>query len=199
MNRQKLFEKELNYINNNNFKENAKKLLDLVPSYFFKVPAASTGKYHPSFAQGEEGLVRHTKVAMAIANDLFSLEYSNNEFTRDEKDLLLIAILFHDSHKLGNPEERYTRFDHPLIAADFIRTNKDKTTFTDEEIDLISRTISSHMGEWNTSKYSTIVLPKPNDKYEFLVHKCDYLSSKKYLDVKFDIENNIIKEEVITC
>lgn len=199
MNKEKTFVKELEYIKNKNYKESAIKLLNLVPDYFFKVPAASTGKYHPSFAQGEGGLVRHTKVAMAIASELLSLEYTNNEFTKDEKDLLLIAILFHDSHKLGNPEERYTRFDHPLLAADFIKKNQDKTSFTDDEINLIARTISSHMGQWNTNKYSNVILPKPSDKYEFFVHKCDYLSSKKFLDVKFDKDNNIIKEEVITC
>lgn len=197
MNKEKLFEIELNYIKNKNFRENAIKLLRLVPDYFFIVPAASTGKYHPSFAQNERGLVRHTKVAMAIANDILSLEYTNDEYTDDEKDLLLIALLFHDSHKLGEIKEKYTRFDHPLLAANFIEQNKEITTFKEEEINLIKRTISSHMGQWNTNKYSKIILPKPKDKYEFFVHKCDFLSSKKYLDIKFDSNDNIIKEEVI--
>ena len=117
----------------------------------------------------------------------------NNIFTNDEKDLLLIAIMFHDTHKLGVPKEKYTRFDHPLLAASFIKDNQDKTTFTDKEINIITKTISSHMGQWNTNSYSNITLPKPNDKYEFFVHMCDFLSSKKYLDVKFDKYNNIIE------
>lgn len=192
MNKEKIFEIELEYIKNEKYKENTKKLLELVPDYFFEVPAASTGKYHPSFAQGEKGLVRHTKVAIRIAKDILDVEYMNNGFTQDEKDLILIALLFHDSHKLGKEKERYTRFDHPLLAANFIRENKEKTTFTDKEIELLASTIASHMGQWNKSEYSDVILPKPKNKYEFFVHMCDYLSSKKYLDVKFDENSNII-------
>lgn len=187
-----MFQTELNYIKNENYKENTKKLLELVPDYFFEVPASSTGKYHPSFSQGSQGLVRHTKVAMKIAKDILDLEYMSNGFNEKEKELILIAILFHDTQKLGNPQEKYTKFDHPLLAANFIEENKDKTTFTKEEIDLLKRMISSHMGEWNTSTYSKVALPKPRNKYEFFVHMCDFLSSKKYLDVKFDSQNNII-------
>ena len=192
MNKEKIFEIELDYIKNEKYKENTKKLLELVPDYFFEVPAASTGKYHPAFAQGEKGLVRHTKVAIRIAKDILDVEYMNNGFTKDEKDLILIALLFHDSHKLGKIKERYTRFDHPLLAANFIRENKEKTTFTDKEIELLASTIASHMGQWNKSEYSDVILPKPKNKYEFFVHMCDYLSSKKYLDVKFDENSNII-------
>lgn len=192
MNKIEMFKTELNYINNESYKENAKKLLELVPDYFFEVPASSTGKYHPSFSQGKQGLVRHTKVALKIAKDILDIEYMNNGFTNNEKDLILIAILFHDTQKLGKIEEKYTKFDHPLLAASFIEENKDKTTFKKQEIELLKKMISSHMGQWNTNSYSNIVLPKPKNKYEFFVHMCDYLSSKKYLDVKFDQENNII-------
>lgn len=192
MNKQKIFEIELEYIKNEKYKENAKKLLELVPDYFFEVPAASTGKYHPSFAQGFGGLVRHTKVAIRIAKDILELEYMNNGFTKDEKDLILIALLFHDSHKLGKTKEKYTRFDHPLLAANFIKENQEKTTFGAKEIELLTTTIASHMGQWYQSNYEDTILPKPKNKYEFFVHMCDYLSSKKYLDVKFDENSNII-------
>ena len=193
MKKEEVFKQEINYLQNINYKENVVKLIELIPDYFFEIPAASTGKYHPEFAQGSMGLVRHTKVALKIAKDLLSLEYMNNLFTSNEKDLLLIAIMFHDTYKLGVPQEKYTRFDHPLIAAQFFKENKSQTTFTNEDINIITKTISTHMGQWNTSKYSPIVLPKPSDKYEFFVHMCDFLSSKKYLDVKFDENNNIIE------
>lgn len=193
MTKKEVFKTEINYLKNITYRKNVQTLIELVPDYFFIIPAASTGKYHPQFAQGEAGLVRHTKAALKIAKDILSLEYMNNIFTNDEKDLLLIAIMFHDTHKLGVPKEKYTRFDHPLLAASFIKDNQDKTTFTDKEINIITKTISSHMGQWNTNSYSNITLPKPNDKYEFFVHMCDFLSSKKYLDVKFDKYNNIIE------
>ena len=103
-----------------------------------------------------------------------------------------IAILFNDSHKSGKEKEKYTRFDHPILAADFIRENKDKTTFTEKEIEFIASTISSHMGQWNTNDYSNVVLPKPSNKYQNFVHQCDYLASKKYLNFEFDSNNNIV-------
>ncbi len=192
MNKKEVFKTELEYIKNENYRKSAENLLELVPDYFYEVPAASTGKYHPAFAQGKGGLVRHTKVAVKIAKDILDLEYTNQTFTPKEKDLLLIAIMFHDTQKLGNPQERYTRFDHPLLAAKFIKENQSKTTFQDEELTLITKSITSHMGQWNTNNYSSIVLPKPNDKYQFFVHMCDYLSSKKYLNVNFDENDNII-------
>ena len=191
MSKKEVFKQELEYIKNERIRKSAENLLELVPEYFFKVPASSTGKYHPSFSQGDGGLLRHTKVAVSIGKEVLSLEYTNSLFTSDEKDLLLLSIMFHDTQKLGVPEERYTRFDHPLLAASFIEENKDKTELTKEEIELLKRVISSHMGQWNKSHYNDIELPKPSDKYEFFVHMCDYLSSKKFLDVKFDENNNV--------
>lgn len=192
MNKVEKLKTELDYIKNERIRRSAEELIKLIPDYFFIVAASSTGKYHPSFSQGEGGLLRHTKAATIIGKEVLSLEYTNNIFTDNEKDILLLAIILHDTQKLGKEQERYTRFDHPLLAASFIEENKGKTELTEEEIKLLKRVICSHMGQWNTNNYSNIELPKPNDKYEFFVHMCDYLSSKKFLDVKFDENNNII-------
>ena len=193
MNKKEYFKDELEFINNKRIKKSAEALIELIPDYFFKVPASSTGKYHPSFSNGDGGLLRHTKVATRIGKEILSLEYTNNLFTEDEKDLLITGIMLHDTQKLGNPEERYTRFDHPLLASSFIKNNQNKTQLTDAEIEIITKVISSHMGQWNTSYYSNRELAKPSDKYDFFVHMCDYLSSKKFLDVKFDENNRIIE------
>ena len=67
INKVNVFEKEINYVKNPRYKESAKKLIELLPDYFFEVPASSTGKYHPSFALNNGGLVRHTKVAVRLA------------------------------------------------------------------------------------------------------------------------------------
>ena len=72
-----------------------------------------------------------------------------------------------------------------------IKENKEKFSFTDKEIEFICHVISSHMGPWNTNNYSNVVLPKPESKFQRFVHMCDYLASRKFLDVKFDNNNNI--------
>ena len=48
------------------------------------------------------------------------------------------------------------------------------------------------MGEWNTDFNGNEVLRKPINKYERFVHMCDYLSAQKFLEIKFDDNNNII-------
>ena len=187
-----IFNKELTYIKNPKYRENAKKLIELLPDYFYEVAASSTGKYHPEFALGEGGLVRHTKVAVKLAYELANNEVIGYSFTDDEKDLMIIALIMHDGLKHGKVKEKYVRFDHPILIANYIKENKDKTTFTDSEIEFLTNVISSHMGIYNTNPYSDVVLPIPHNKYQRFVHMCDFLASRKFLDVKF--ENNEIKE-----
>lgn len=188
-----IFNKEISYIKNDKYKENVRVYLELLPDYFYHVPASSTGKYHPSFALGEGGLVRHTKVAVRMANEIIGGKTIGDKFTSDEKDLVLFSLMLHDGLKEGLVQEKYTRFDHPVLMANFIKENKGKTTLNDKEIDLISSMIASHMGEWNTNTYSDIVLPIPSNKYEKMVHMCDMLASRKFIDVKFDNNDNIVE------
>ncbi|MEG0022255.1 MAG: hypothetical protein RSH78_04515 [Bacilli bacterium] len=186
-----IFNKELNLIQNDRLRNSAITLLELLPDYFFIIPASSTGKYHPEFALGEKGLVRHTKVAVKIANEIIKTKTIGDVFTNDEKDLILISLLLHDGLKEGIEQEKYTCFDHPVLMADFIIKNKEKTTFTEEEIKMISSNIASHMGEWNTNNFSKVVLPLPKNKYQKMVHMCDLLSSRKFLTVDFDKDDII--------
>ena len=46
--------------------------------------------------------------------------------------------------------------------------------------------VESHMGKWNTSKYSDVVLPIPSNPIQYMVHLADCISSKKY--TSFDYE-----------
>ena len=189
-NKVECFNKELSYIKNERIKSSAITLINLIPEYFFHEAASSTGKYHPDFSQGEGGLLRHTKAAVRIAKEILDTETFGNDFDLLEKDLIILSLIMHDSVKRGD-NENHTRFDHPLLASKLIFDNQDKTSLTKEELKLLKKMIESHMGQWNISTYSDVVLPKPEDKYEKLVHLCDLLSSKKFLNIKFDENNNI--------
>ena len=186
------FEKELEMIKNDEIREDCKTLISLLPDYFFLIPASSTGKYHPDFALGDGGLVRHTKVAVRIAYDILNLEFSSDNFSDVEKDLIIMTLILHDGFKSGFPQEQYTRKDHPLIVGDFVLSNKDKIMMSDDHLDMVISMLKSHMGEWNKDRTWKEVLPKPIEKRERFVHMCDYLSSRQYLDVKFDKDNNLI-------
>lgn len=184
---------EINYINDKRLRKSLENLVEELPDYFFKVAASSTGKYHPAFSLGDGGLLRHTKVAVKIAKSLLEDPTFGNKYTSSEKDLMLIALTLHDGIKHGFIEENYTRADHPLLAAEFIEKNKDKTELTVDEIKFITDCIKSHMGPWNTDyKTGEEILPIPKTKYQSFVHMCDYLASRKYLNVEFK-DNEIVE------
>ncbi|MBQ3021243.1 MAG: HD domain-containing protein [Bacilli bacterium] len=182
-----IFNKELSYIKDNNLKENAKIILNNLPDYFYKIQAASSGKYHPAYALGEKGLVRHTKAAVNFAINLFDI-YKLDDHT---KDIIIISLLIHDGLKKGFDEEQYTRFDHPLLIGELLIKIKEQLTLTEKEIEEISNNVSSHMGRWNTSAYSDVVLPLPLSLTQKLVHMCDYLASRKQISFNFDENYNI--------
>ena len=191
MNKKEIFYDEINYIKDESLRKSLGELIELLPDYFFREPAASTGKYHPSYAQGEGGLLRHTKAAVRIGYELLQDLSIGKKYTSREKDLMLMALLLHDGFKKGLVEERYTRFDHPLIASKVILDNASKVGLSSEDAKFISDAIKTHMGDYTTDYNGNEVLDKPHTKYQDFVHMCDYLASRKCLLVPFDEHNNI--------
>ena len=186
---------ELNYIKDQRIRKSCIAILDMLPDYFYEIPASSTGKYHPDFSLGEGGLVRHVKVAVRMAKELLDNPCIGNKYKDNEKDIIIFTLILHDGLKSGLNHEKYTRADHPTLIKNFVNENKDKIDLTDEELDLFSRCVESHMGYWNTDYDGNEILPRPKTKYENFVHMCDYLASRKFLDVKFN--NNEIEERVL--
>lgn len=184
-----VFNKELSYIKDERLKENAKIILNNLPEYFYKIQAASSGKYHPAYALGERGLIRHTKSAVYFANTLFDIYKLDDQ----RKDLIIISILIHDGLKKGFIEEKYTRFDHPLLIEELLNKIHNDLTLTELEINEIIVNVSSHMGKWNTNSYSEVVLPIPNTVTAKLVHMCDFLASRKQIQFTFDEHDNIVE------
>ncbi len=193
MNKEETFKTELAFIKSERIRKSALEFIKLLPDYFFTCAASSTGKYHPSFANGEGGLVRHTKVAFYILNEILTNKIFSADFTNDEKDLMRFAILVHDGFKHGVKKDQYVKFEHPLICAICIRNAKDKMELTDDEVEYVAALVESHMGEWNKSEYSDIELAVPVTEAQKIVHLADFISSKKVLDVKFD-GNEIIRD-----
>ena len=181
----KVFDSELDHIENPVVKKFTEKVISNMPDYFFETAASSTGKYHPRYALGNGGLVRHTKAAVSIAIDLLSLEHNTQIFSQDEKDCIISALICHDGWKHGDTYSKYTVANHPVVAAEHILEFAD-----DNERDFakaISDNISSHMGQWNTDyKSGKEIMPKPQTPSEMFVHECDYLASRKYLEYQFD-------------
>ena len=187
-----VFKKELAYIKNDSIRNDAKTLIEDLPDYFFDVPASSTGKYHPKYALGKGGLVRHTKAACRIAYELLINPCIGEKYTSDERDLMILALLLHDGLKSGIEKSEYTKFDHPILAAEFVCDHMDEINLSDEEIDFVSDCIKTHMGPWIKDYDGNEVLERPRTKYQNFVHMCDYLASRKFLEVEFDNDNNVV-------
>jgi len=80
-----------------------------------------------------------------------------------------------------------------MLPQKWIKENNDKLNFTDKELEFITTTISTHMGEWTKDYNGNEVLERPHNKYQKFVHMCDFLSSKKFLNVNFN-GNEVMKD-----
>ena len=193
MNKEEMFLDELEYIKDEKLQDSLLKIIESLPEYWFHVAASSTGKYHPKYSLGEGGLLRHSKAAMRIGYELLGNPSIGEKYTEREKNLMLIALLVHDGLKLGEKEERYTRFDHPILMANFIINNQEKYNLEEEDAKFIADVIKTHMGPWTKDYSGNEVLERPKTKYQNFVYMCDFLAAKKFLQVSFDEDNNIIE------
>ena len=189
----------LNTIVNDDIREFAKVLVEGLPGYIWEVGASSTGKYHPAYSLGLGGLMRHQIAVVRFLNFFFELEQYNTKFTSREMDLMRVAGLVHDGRKSGEQTDyersKFTKFDHPLQMANVV-LSYDGQYLNHDELVFIAHCISSHMGQWNTEKKSSTVLPKPMDEYQHFVHLADYLASRKDLTMAFDISDQPKPEPV---
>lgn len=173
--------------------------LEQLPDYFYEVAASSSGKYHPAYTQGEGGLVRHTQAAVRIANELFKNDTVQN-FDDLEKDIIRVSLLLHDGVKHGVDGSAHTVATHPLEVVKFLEDRYfevPEESLPDEVIEImevdiwyqITECIKSHMGQWNTDyRTKEEILPKPETDIQRFTHLCDYLASRKILEVNFDVE-----------
>lgn len=106
---------------------------------------------------------------------------------------MLIALMLHDGLKSGMEHSKYTKVEHPLLAAKYVKDNTKNLGMSDEDIEFICNVISSHMGAWNKDFDGNEVLPIPKNKYQNFVHMCDYLASRKVIKLDFDENNNIVE------
>lgn len=167
---------------------------DKVPNYFWEIAASTSGKYHPDYALGEGGLARHTKAAAKIAITLFDI----NKFHDTEEDIILASILIHDTFKCGSQieylEVPHTKFEHPLYSANqfkkFVYDVFSKQIQVDGDagfwwVNKIAECVSSHMGQWNYDSHAPAIdLPIPQNELQKFVHMCDYLASRKFIEIK---------------
>lgn len=186
-----MFKEVIQSIENDDIREFAETIKECIPNYFYEVPASSSMKYHPSYACTVPlGLYKHTLAVVKFINYFFEIESLAEKWTSRERDLMRVAGMMHDVYKSGTQADYdknpYTKHEHPIIASNAIMKYKGCGIIPDSEIETIAETIEAHMGAFNISSRSDIILPKPKNKYQKLVHWADYLASRKDIEIKFE-------------
>lgn len=179
-----LFERELSYIADPEIKEFCEQLLAEADDYFFSVPASSSGKYHPSFALGNGGLVRHTKAVAYFTNEIIRPELEFETITRRDADLLITAAIVHDIKKQGDGVEGHTVREHPQLASGYIKKVYDEyewDTITPEDVVFVRNVVERHMGPWQE--------PKPSSRKQLILFYADFIASRKEIVGLDFIEN----------
>lgn len=198
--KKEFFGVELNRMKNKNVKKSTEIILDMLPDYFYKISASPSGKYHPSFSLGEGGLVRHVKVAMRLLEEMFINE-AFGTYDDYKKDLIRMALLLHDGLKSGMNYCGSTCREHPVIMSEFVLNNKEKLLINEEDVKFVANLIMTHMGPWNKDREGNIIMPVPKTKEELLVHLCDFIASRNFLNVCFEnneISDSVNREKILT-
>lgn len=174
----KLFERELSLISDEILREAVALYLEkATPDYFWTDGASASGKYHPKFAHGIGGTVRHTKAAVMFAEEL--LRMSSYAYMKQEyKDYVIAALLLHDTRKYGYPNFDKSQYaDHAHAAAHGFLMFCREYNFDDPHF-LLLNAMESHMGQWSTDREN-----RPFTSVDRCVHMADYMASRSFIDI----------------
>lgn len=166
-----LLEHEIDMIKTEEIKHFTIESLKAAPDYFWRIPASSSGKYHPLDSLGKGGLVRHTKKVVYFADKLCeAFDVVGIKF-----DIVLSASLLHDTLKTGTKDSGHTVDEHPILPREYFGELSELTDHYDRIMDCIQ----THMGIWGPEQAGI-----PEDKLQYIVHLSDYLASRKEVSVK---------------
>ena len=174
----KLFEREINLIVNEDLRMAVKSYMEeCTPDYFWTDGASSSGKFHPQFAQGMGGLVRHTKAVVMFAEELLRMS-SYAYMKEDYKDYVIAACIMHDTAKYGVGEFDKSEYkNHAKNAAfAFLAYCTKYTDYVPSEF--LLNAMASHMGQWSTDKED-----RPFTSVDRCVHMADYMASRSFIDI----------------
>jgi len=160
-------------------------LLDAVISEILPVwkrPASSGGKYHLKEDGSVPSIAEHT-AEMLLAAVKTARMFHGCERKCTKKDVLLIAIVLHDSMKYGlDPTHaKHTVRNHDKLAADFVRDLDGvfESVLGEENTKLLEDCIRYHSGRWSTG--FNLVKDEKFDDMVFFVHALDMLSTSDNL------------------
>lgn len=180
-----VFKESLNKFETEKMRMYCEDMIKEMPDYLFYMPSSTTGKWHNPTQCQPHGQIYHIIMFAEIVNYRLALKGNREKFkSAEQRDAIRCVAYFHDAWKLGKNESLYTAFDHPLIAAEWVRTSTVEHDIEQKIKNAIADMCAAHSGEFCTSKKSNVILPEPKNAMEFFVHECDILSSRNNIDMQ---------------
>ena len=171
----KIYNNELNLIKSQEKRDKLKQLLAQSAYKNIDGPTSSTGKYHPAWANVTKGLSRHTKVVVRLVRVIC------NAFEELNSDVMIAAAIAHDALKYKSDNDKYTSKEHAKDAATKLREFG-----LMEEAELVQE----HMGKFEGNKMDNFA--------KKMLHLADYIASQQFIDIKFDSNNNLIENNLLS-
>lgn len=185
----------LNVFTNPLIEKIVKNIIVETPTIFFGASTSSSGKYHPKATNGLMGLVKHSIAVMLTAQDLFRNEtiikiFGLEDLSKIDEEIILAACLLHDNAKYGTGQismekKLFSKKSHPKLVSEIAN---EAGLFDGEESIIpylfrILELIETHMGQWTMVDKGDTELDKPRTNQQAFVHMCDYIASRKTLDI----------------
>ena len=182
--KQQIFEPLLKDFETETLTEYFKDMVAEIPDYIFIIPSSTSGKYHNATQCEKYGQIYHEYMFASILNHRLRLKWNKEKYNSPEiRDCMRCIPVFHDAIKCGWNGSQYTVQDHPMLAAEWVRTTQVEHDISDEYKEMIACMCEAHSGEWNKSKSGKAIMPEPRNDMEFFIHECDILSSRADLDM----------------
>lgn len=176
-------------------------------------PASSSGKYHPIADLGKGGLVRHSIMVAEVAGILMRsrpLYDKKEDRSTYDHDVVIASAILHDICKYETPEaggKIHTNFDHPIKAAQLIKTVGEKMQKNYEDLGVkdfnfislsvrIASNVMTHMSRWNTSKYEPgVELPLIENEEQRIISDADLIAASSGLpELMISFREEAVKE-----
>lgn len=161
-----------------------------IPDYIFIMASSTSGKFHNETQCQTYGQIYHEYMFDSILNHRLRLKGNQEKYNKPEtRDAMRCVPTFHDAVKCGWNGSKYTVQDHPLLAAEWVRTTKVEHDIPYEYKEMIAGMCEAHSGQWNTTRggkpieLNGVVMPEPRNEMEFFIHECDILSSRNDIDM----------------
>ena len=181
-----ILEKEINSIEHDYLWNAVESYVRNYEDIIKRLPATTSGKYHPPEERGPGGHLLHIrrmcKIILGGLDKHFGL-------TQRERDLLITGVIFHDASiiitsiedehgKYHKDEEKFNNWHADLswsMVEEHFKLFKDS-----DDILLLKSMIESHMGWW--PKHGR----RPTRKLEILLSALDYIDTRTYVHIEVD-------------